>query len=557
MTNPLVPEAGLLSAELTFQTGDPSKESRVVSRYNSLVVIPCTYCCGPKWQIELEAEMHGGQTSSVRLELKQTSPTTFCYVAHRPRVPSLFETRFLDGNIHLGSSGVQIVPLGGVGEAGANACILIIYGQEAMMVDCGINVGELDAWRKEVCSTEAPAEPEVSPFLLPNYDLAEDYFKAGIQLVGILITHDHFDHIGGLPAFISRFFPDGNYPPILAGRFSCSLAARRLEEKLPDHYLNTQTLNPREPVRLGEFTITPFEVPHSIIDSLGYSIQVGGRTILCTGDFKLRHGHDDLYETLATLREFKQPDLAIVDATYASAPGWSALEAEVELGLLGALNRFFITRESGGRLFVTFFSSHWQRLKNLVRLTRRLGYDKPIGIMGKSFDEVIQAADANGERLPLAEGNPARSEILVITGCQATLRSVAVRLSQGRSAGDEASSIRLKPGDLFALAANPIPGHGRDVERMLAGFREQGVEIIVDHDYPGVALGCQRDRLHASGHEYAGGHAAALNALEPRFLLPYHASPSNMVALADNAYRLGLAPEEIILPAKNGLPIQL
>jgi ribonuclease J len=543
---------------ITFQTGDPSLPSRLISYApDGLTVIPCHdwFCCG-SW----EATLQPGFPYEVRLEKRvrfHRGIEIYSYRAHQPlrEKPSFFSDRFLvPQRWELTTAPkLEVIFLGGMAEAGSRACALLIHQGQALMVDCGLNVAALGRDEIQPDEEEVDAEDILAlqkPALLPDFERLAQTFQEGIKLTGILVTHGHLDHYGGIPHLLERFWPDAQPPPIYSSPFTCSMLSHWAQQR-GFSYLPMMPIKPGQELELGSFRVLPFAVPHSVMDALGFSIGVqnGPRTVF-TGDLKVHYRTArDYFETIEILRGLPETRLLVCDSTNAKVPGWSGLEQEVEEGWKEVIAR------APGRVIITFFATRLDRLKLAAELAGKFG--KSIGVWGTSFDPVLQAGENRGLTLSLARQEVGNCEIVVVTGCQAQANSVAWGLGQGQTRG----GIQIKPSDTIILSALPIPGRSGMVRRMLVGFLNQGSEVYIDFDHQNAPIVCQRTRTHVSGHGFQEDLRTILEILQPQFLVPYHGAPQAMAALAELASspetNHRLAAENIVLFADNGGSIVL
>ncbi len=549
-----------LVATLTFKPGDPSKDSRLVTYYDSKTVIPCTRCrhCGfGEWEATLEP----GKEYPVILEERQRRQGTaiiVSYVAHAwiPKQVSPFWQQIVAPieTIEIGSTGLEIVFLGGMAEAGSRACALIIYKGHALLVDCGINVASLSRG-ETLASHEIDLEDYESLARmkeLPDFPILTHFLESReIQLVGILVTHSHLDHYGGLVALKSIL---GELMPQIYGtQFTRSMISHYCSDRgFP--YPRLEPITPGTETAIGPFRILPFGVPHAVMDALGYSIGVEGEPsrVVFSGDLKAHYRTPrDIFTFTEALKGLPPTKALVLDSTNASVPGLSGLEDEVEQGMIEILSR------APGRVIVTFFSTRFDRLQMLVELGALFG--KEVGVWGASFKPTLEAARNRGLYFSnLAEDKVFECDIIAVTGCQANDTSVAWRLALGERCG----GISLRPDDTFVLSAVPIPGRITPVRMMLENcLNITGSEVWVDHYTKRAPVGCRKTRTHVSGHGFQEDIRIIFESLQPEYVIPYHASLPAMVDLADLVTspntRHCLDPSRVILFEDNGGTIVL
>ena len=538
---------------IVFRSGDPSLSARLIGRASDgLTVIPCRdmFCCG-FW----EATLQPGAAYNVRLERRtrfQYGNQIDSYRAHQPLVerPSFFADRFLlPQRLELSRApNLEVIFLGGMAEAGSRACALVIHQDQAILVDCGLNVAALG---QDEVKLDEESDPEdilalKKPILLPDFERLAEVFQGGVKLAGIFLTHGHLDHYGGIPHLVERFWKDQRPPPIYSGAFTCSMLSHHAGQRGLD-YLPMVHLKHGQEVEVGPFQVLPFEVPHSVPDSFGFSIGVQGKQrIVFAGDLKVHfRTARDYFDTVEILRGLPETRLLILDSTNAAVPGWSGLEQEVEEGWKEVIAR------APGRVIITFFSTRLDRLRLAAELAGK--FKRSIGVWGTSFDPVIQAGENRGWTLPLARQNVADCDIIIVTGCQAQTNSVAWGLSQGQTRG----GIMIEDNDTIILSAMPIPGRRGPVRQMLEGFLTLGVNNLwVDHDHQNAPLVCKRTRTHVSGHGFQEDLRTVIERLQPQFLVPYHGTPRAMMALAELAIDpdtdTPMTAQDIVLFAENG-----
>ncbi|MGH9442615.1 MAG: ribonuclease J [Thermoanaerobaculia bacterium] len=412
------------------------------------------------------------------------------------------------------SEEVEITPLGGFGEFGKN-CLVFRFGGEAIVVDAGISFPD----------ESSPGVDRIAPDFA---SLASD------RITGIFLTHGHEDHIGALPRLreISR-------APVFGTGFTRALARRRLlEAGLGGDLSRVGIATSGIPISAGGFSVTFLPVSHSVPQSSALLIEVGGRRILHTGDFKLDEDGPENERT--SLPEFAVRaggcDLLILDSTNAEREGRCPSEREARDGLRASV------RGVRGRVLVTTFSSHVARMQAAVDAARAAG--RGITILGKSMREIGEIAEGSGN-LAVPAGwvaDPDRLEdfdpsrlLVLCSGSQGEPHSALSRLSEGRH-----DRLTLEEGDLAIFSARTIPGRERAVARVVDGLLRRGVRIAS----PG---GGDAPPVHVSGHAYRDDLRAVLEAVRPRAVLPAHGERRALLACGEIAGRAGVSSENVLI----------
>ncbi len=417
---------------------------------------------------------------------------------------------------------LRVIPLGGLGDIGRNMAALEIDGR-LLLVDCGVLFPEDD-------------HPGVD-LILPGFDAIADRLD---DVEGLVLTHGHEDHIGGVP-YLLRQRAD---IPLIGSRLTLALVA----EKVKEHRLSGVRPRPvveGDRLQFGPFDLEFFAVNHSIPDGLAVFVRTAAGTVLHTGDFKM--DQLPLDGRLTDLRAMARigaegVDLLMVDSTNAEMPGFTTHEIDI----LPALQRVFAT--SSQRLIVTSFASHVHRVQQVFDTA--VAYRRKVAYVGRSMVRNMSVArDLGYLKVPddtlidLRQIDDYRPDqvVLVSTGSQGEPLSALARI-----ANREHPAIRLEPGDTVVMASSLVPGNETAVSRVINGLTKLGARVV----HRGNAL------VHVSGHASAGELLYVYNVLRPRNVMPVHGEPKHLVANADLAVATGVPRERTIL-AEDGTVVDL
>ena len=452
--------------------------------------------------------------------------------------------------------GVEITFLGGLGRPGTNTCIMVRKDQQAILVDCGTNVANLETEGGGEIDEEAITDDEDETVMFadnPDFQPLIDFCQNGGKVIGICLTHGHLDHIGGLPA-LAKALTGFDLPPIFGHRFTTAVAHHLVGNQAEEdptlkvfeyHSIDSQ-------IQVGQFLITPVPMMHSIPGTYGYAIGITDKedqgAIFFSGDFKARwNGPEDLFKWRQRLAELGPIHAVFCDSTNAGLRGWTNLEQDVKQGLMDAL------WNAKGRVFITLFASHVERIEAIVRICNQMG--KVVSKLGTSIGTYLDAYDAMGRTLSL--GDPKTADVIVVAGCQGNLYSASRRLSEGRWIDD----VRVQPGDTVVISANPIPGRVSSVTAMAHAYRDLGANVIINDSFPGQMTKFERQSVHVSGHGCSNDISFLIRTLwknNPELVcIPYHCSRESAVACAEIADTIGLSAERILLYETNGSSFQL
>ncbi len=415
------------------------------------------------------------------------------------------------------------VPLGGLGEIGMN-CALYGYGpastRQWLMVDLGIGFADEDL-------------PGVD-LIMPDLSFIE---KAKKNLVGVVITHAHEDHIGALV----ELWPDLG-APVYMTRFAAGLMeSRRLgEQRAPEIPLKIVQFG--EKVVIGPFTVEFIPVAHSIPESSALAIRTPAGLVVHTADWKI--DPSPIIGPPIDEARFKALGddgvLALVcDSTNILREGESPSERDVAKTLTALIAK------AKGRVVVTTFASNVGRLRSAAEAGFAAG--RQVCILGRAIERVVGVARDCGmlEGLPPFLGMDAferlpRDRILALaTGSQGEPRAALARM-----AGDEHPTAELSAGDTVIFSSRTIPGNEKAVGRIVNAFARAGVQVITDR----TAL------VHVSGHPRRGEVVKMYGWVRPRIAVPAHGEPVHLTEHADFAKAQGVSQ---VLRAFNGDVVRL
>ncbi|GAB2722345.1 ribonuclease J [Paenibacillus thermoaerophilus] len=385
---------------------------------------------------------------------------------------------------------VVIFALGGVGEIGKNMYV-VQYGNDIVVVDAGLKFPEEDMLGIDIVI------PDIT-YLVENKD----------KVRGILLTHGHEDHIGGLPYVLKAL-----NVPVYGTRLTMGL----VEAKLKEAHLLGETkrivITADSELQLGSIKATFFRTNHSIPDSVGVCLETPEGLIVHTGDFKFDHTPvNDQYADLAKMAEIgSRGVLALLsDSTNAERPGFTGSEKSV-----GAeLEEVF--RKAKQRVVVATFASNVHRIQQIIDAaynTRR-----KVTVVGRSMVNVVSIASElgylnipDGMLIEPEEVNrlPADRVVILSTGSQGEPMSALTRMA--RSAHKK---MDILPGDTVVISATPIPGNERYVGRTVDELMRLGAHVIYG---PGSVSG-----VHVSGHGSQEELKLMLNLIRPKYFIPIH-----------------------------------
>ncbi|MCR2833745.1 ribonuclease J [Parerythrobacter lacustris] len=409
--------------------------------------------------------------------------------------------------------------LGGSGEIGMN---VNLYGCDGkwLMVDLGMTFS----------GNEYPGVDLV----FADLEFIEERTK---DLVGIVLTHGHEDHIGAVPYFAADLGV-----PLFATPFTAELVRRKLEEAGLSKDVALFVIDDLEPFDLGPFTIRYVPLAHSIAEGNALLIDTPYGRIFHTGDWKLDEdpiiGEPTTEEELTAIGD--EGVLALVcDSTNAFNPNPSGSEGAVFQGLMAE-----VRKHSGRRVVVTTFASNVARMHTLGAVARETG--RQICIAGRSLDRILEVSQANGylEDFPepvdfdTAMRLP-RSEVLIVaTGGQGEPRAALARIAEGNH------PIELASGDVILFSSRQIPGNEIAIGKVQNQLAERGIVMVTD----------RQSEIHVSGHPGRPELEALYSWIKPEILVPVHGEMRHMQEQARIGRAAGIG-EAVV--QKNGDMIRL
>lgn len=411
---------------------------------------------------------------------------------------------------------LSIIPLGGVEEIGLNSTV-IEYGQDIILIDAGLMFPEEDMLGVD--------------FVIPDFS----YILENKEKVrGIVITHGHEDHTGGLPFLLK----DLDVPV-----YGTPLTLGLIKEKLKEYNLENIRLipvRPRDLINLGTFEIEFVRVTHSIVDGIGLGIKTPLGRIVHTGDFKLDPTPVD--GQLMDFHRFSEYGeegtlLLLSDSTNAERGGFTFSEKEVRRAFEDIFSK------SKGRIIIATFATNIHRIQQVIDVAVMFG--RKVILCGRSIVNNSQIAlDLGYLKIPrdtwlrLEDLNTLRDEevVIITTGSQGEPMSVLSRIAIG-----EHKTIKIKEGDTVILSAKIIPGNERSIGKIINHLCRRGANVIYE----------KVSEIHVSGHASKEELKLMLNIIRPRYFMPLHGEYRHLAFHAQLAEKVGI-PRENIFILENG-----
>jgi ribonuclease J len=410
---------------------------------------------------------------------------------------------------------LRIIPLGGLGEFGMN-CTAVRWQDEIIVIDAGLMFPEEELLGVDI------VVPDIS-YLTENRE----------KVRGIILTHGHEDHIGGLPWILSEL-----NVPVYGTEFTLALVEGKLDEH---HLLDDAELVEVLPGRrftLGPFTIQPIRVTHSLADCVAYAIHTPVGVVVHTGDFKIDLSAPDgkPFDLHSFAELGKQGVLCLLqDSTNVDRPGYTPSERAVR----PRLDEIFAQTKK--KLFFSCFSSSIHRIRVAMELAAAHG--RKVAVIGRSLDNSTEIAQDLGY-LDLPPGlviNPgqvrdmADNKVMVlISGTQGEPMSAL-----SRAAVNNHKYAHIDAGDTVLLSSRIIPGNEKSIYRMIDHLERREAKVIYDDGTQGL--------IHVSGHGSQEEMRLMINLLRPRFFVPVHGDYRHLKRHAELAGNLGLVEKVILL----------
>ena len=410
----------------------------------------------------------------------------------------------------------SVIALGGLGEVGKNMYVFT-HKDEIFIIDAGVIFPESD-------------------LLGVDYVIQDvTYLKQNeSKIKGLLITHGHEDHIGGIPFLLQTV----KIPVIYGAQTSLDLIKNKLEDRSIG-YNNLELINSDTKIKTKYFDIEFIATTHSIPDSYGIVLHTPNGTIVSTGDFKFDLTPigpiADLHKMARVGKEGVK--LLLSDSTNALSEGFSKSENSVDEALADIVNGYV------GRIIIATFASNTYRIKHIVETCKK--NNRKIIVFGRSMENATTIALNNGllnDKSIFIDPNQAKSlknsEICILcTGSQGEPLAALSRIANGTH-----KQISLLPDDLVVFSSNPIPGNVSSVNRVINKLYLKGVRVITNSEFSDI---------HTSGHAKQDELKLMLRLINPEYFMPMHGEYRMLKAHQELAMACGI-PEDNIFICNNG-----
>ncbi|MCD7823039.1 MAG: ribonuclease J [Oscillospiraceae bacterium] len=424
--------------------------------------------------------------------------------------------------VHDSKTPLRIIPLGGLGEIGENMT-LVEYGNDIVIIDCGMTFPD----------NEMPGVDMV----IPDFTYVE---KNADRVRGVLVTHGHEDHIGGIPYLLKKI-----NVPVYATRLTIGL----IENKFKEHNLGKSMLHvvsPSDKVQLGAFTAEFVKVNHSIPDAVAIALHTPAGTVVHMGDFKV--DYTPIEGGIIDLPKFARLGdagvLALMsDSTNSERRGFTPSERTVG----ESFERLF-NKAGSKRIIIATFSSNIHRVQQIINCAAK--HNRKVAVFGRSMINVIGLATElgylkapAGVMIDIADmHNYSDDEIVLITtGSQGEPMSALTRM-----ATNDHRQVSITSNDFIIISARPIPGNEKFVGKVVNQLLKLGAEVVYEEMY----------EVHVSGHACQEEQKLIISLVRPKYFIPVHGEYKHLTRHAETAREIGI-PEKNILIADVGNVIEL
>jgi ribonuclease J len=419
---------------------------------------------------------------------------------------------------------VRIIPLGGLEEIGRNMT-LFEYQNQILIIDLGLQFPGEDM-------------PGID-FIIPNIEYLTNHPEK--KILGVIITHGHYDHIGAIPYLIDKL----NYPLIYTAPLTKGIILKRQEDFPNLKKLNIQEIAPGKKIILGPFKITPFHVNHNIPDTLGLAINSPAGLIMYATDFKFDlQPIADKPANLSHIIDLASPGttLLLSDSTGAENPGHSISEKTI----MDNLDPIF--RHAEGRIILSTFASLISRVQQAIWLSEK--YNRKVIIEGYAMKTNVAIAEKlkylsikKGTIIKWQEASRIDPKKLTVlcTGAQGESEAVLMRIvNRGHK------YLRIQKKDTVIFSSSVVPGNELAVQNVKDSLAKQGAKV---YHYRMLDI-------HASGHGHQEDLKTMINLVKPKFFMPIHGHYSMLKTHGELAESVNI-PQKNIVIATNGKIIEL
>ncbi len=418
---------------------------------------------------------------------------------------------------------LRIIPMGGVEEIGENMTVFE-YGDDLIIIDMGI------AFPDETM-------PGID-YIIPDTKWLEENKR---RIRGVIITHGHLDHIGGIPYILPKL----GDPPIYTMPLTAGLIKKRMEEFGLLSRTKINTFQKDDVLTLGHFKIRFFRINHNIPDGVGLSITTPVGQVVYATDWKFDHTPvDDRPTEFNKIAQYGGEGVLLLmsDSTNATKPGYATSERE----LSETIDRIFA--DAQGRIIFATFSTLISRIQQVFNSAAK--YNRKVIVTGRSMVNNIEIALSLGYlkiqkgiviKTEQAKKYPDKGVVVLTTGSQGEEAAALARISRG-----EHKTIKIKKGDTVVVSSSPIPGNERSISSVLSNLTREGAKVLY----------YQNLDIHSSGHAKQEDLKLMISLTKPKYFMPIHGEHHMLVAHAELAKQLGI-PDSNIFTLDNGQAVEI
>ena len=418
---------------------------------------------------------------------------------------------------------LKIIPLGGLHEIGKNITVFE-YENEIIVVDCGLSFPDDDMLGVDLVI------PDIT-YLEKNVD----------KIKGLVITHGHEDHIGGVPYLLKKI-----NIPIYATRLAAGLIRNKLEEHKLLRSTKLNEVMQGQTIKLGKnFKVEFIRSSHSIPDSVMLAITTPAGTVLHTGDFKVDYTPiDGKLMDFGRIAELGNKGILalMADSTNAERKGFTMSESSVG----EVFDKLFL--HCTKRIVVATFASNVHRVQQIVNSA--IKYNRKIAVCGRSMINMIETARNLGYiecpenifiDIDMINNYTDEQLVIITTGSQGETMSALTRMA----AGDH-RKVKITPNDLVIISATPIPGNEKFVSKVIDDLMQIGAEVVYS----------SLEDIHVSGHACQEEQKLILALAKPKYFIPVHGEYRQLIAHSETAQSMGIDKDNIIM-LSNGRVLEI